>query len=379
MQYGESLVDVELSPYKWVSHVDRLRVLAEGGDVFPVTVELDLVDSCNHNCWWCVDPVHTGHILERSFVSQLLGELKRLGVEGIVYKGGGEPTLHKSFADIICETKGMGFEVGIVSNGSRLEQLYKSIVECSSYLRVSVDGPTERSHHDIHASDDFECIVRGVESAVKLRTSCNQRHPIIGLSFAMDYPMIQLIPEAIRLGDQLGVDYVLLRPPFYEEVGRQPRMTVDEKKELLRAFERESTGYGGDMRIFVDYWISDADAEDIRSGGESPRRGRYIQRGANGIEHVVGRCLASPLLAVVTADKRVYPCCNLRAISQWAVGVINYEGGDTFEKVWHSKRRRQVMERIHNIECIRHCTHPLSRYNEIIEYLKGPQFHRGFV
>ena len=42
MQYGESFVDVELSTYKWVSHVDRLRVLAEGGDVFPVTVELDL-------------------------------------------------------------------------------------------------------------------------------------------------------------------------------------------------------------------------------------------------------------------------------------------------------------------------------------------------
>jgi hypothetical protein len=156
-------------------------------------------------------------------------------------------------------------------------------------------------------------------------------------------------------------------------------MTVDEKVELLSAFEEERNRYRGAMRILVDYWISDTDAEEIGSRGESPRRGRYIQRGANGIEHVVERCLASPLLAVVAADKRVYPCCNLRAIAQWAVGAINYQAGDTFEKVWLGEKRKHVMERIHNIECIRHCTHPMSRYNEIVEYLQGPQFHRGFV
>jgi MoaA/NifB/PqqE/SkfB family radical SAM enzyme len=379
MRDGTSFADVELSPYKWATHLDRLKSLAEGGDVFPVTVELDLVALCNHNCWWCVDPVHTGHVLDRAFVSQLLCELNGLGVEGIVYKGGGEPTLHPSFGEVLCETRRLGFEAGVVSNGSRLEHVYPAIVECASYLRVSIDGPTERSHHDIHGSHDFESIVRGVDAAVKLRTERAQRHPIIGLSFAMDYPMIELIPLAVRLGDELHVDYILLRPPFYEEVGRQPRMTADEKVELLGAFERERERYRGAVRIMIDYWISDADAEEIGSSGESPRRGKSLRRGANGIEHVVGRCLACPLLAVVTADQKVYPCCNLRAIERWAAGAIDYERGQTFEKVWLGAQRAQVMEQIHHIECIRHCTHPLSRYNEIIEYLSGPQFHKGFV
>lgn len=379
MSFGDSFTDVEFNPYKWIAHLDKLRTLAEGGDVFPVTVELDLVDYCNHHCWWCVDPVHMDHSLEEAFVSQLLGELKSLGIEGIVYKGGGEPTLHDSFPEIIEETRGLGFEVGVVTNGARLNGLYKEIAENASYLRVSVDGPTEDSHRNLHRSRDFQAILEGVERTVRMRQDEKQRHPIIGLSFAMDYPMIDLVGEAVRLGDNLGVDYILLRPPFFEEVGRESTMTVDQGRELRAAFERESTAYGGPMKILIDYWISDREAQEIGSTKESPRRGGYMRKGANGIEHVTGRCLASPLLAVVTADKKVYPCCNLRFLEDWAVGTIDYKNGNTFEKIWHGDRRKEIMDRIHRAECIRHCTHPMSRYNEVIEYLRSPQYHRGFV
>ena len=379
MSFGKSFRDVELSPYKWVTHFDRLKILAEGGDVFPVTIELDLVDYCNHNCGWCVDPAHKKNSLDRGFVSTLLDELKGLGIEGIVFKGGGEPTLYRFFPDVLEETRAKGFEVGVVTNGSRLPSLYSAIVKNANYIRTSIDGPTPESHKEIHRSDDFEAVVTGVCSLVGLRDELKQRHPIIGLSFAMDYQMIDLINSAINLGDKLGVDYTLFRPPFFEEVGRNNTMNTQQKGELLAAFERESRAYSGRMRIFIDYWVSDSEAGEFSSRGESPRRGGYMQKGTNGIEHVTGRCLASPLLAVVSADRKVYPCCNLRFLDEWNIGTVDYETGNTFEKLWHGQRRREVMDRIHRTECIKVCTHPLSRYNEVIEYLKSPMYHRGFV
>ena len=42
----------------------------------------------------------------------------------------------------------------------------------------------------------------------------------------MDYSLIDLIDKAIYCGDSLGVDYILLRPPFFEEVGRKNTMTI---------------------------------------------------------------------------------------------------------------------------------------------------------
>ena len=86
-----------------------------------------------------------------------------------------------------------------------------------------------------------------------------------------------------------------------------------------------------------------------------------------------------PLLCVIAADRQVYPCCNLRAIDEWSLGTVDYAAGRTFKDVWHGQQRRAVMERIHRTECIRYCTHPMSRYNEVIEYLRTPRHHCSFV
>ncbi|MBU1201570.1 MAG: hypothetical protein KJ583_06065 [Nanoarchaeota archaeon] len=277
------------------------------------------------------------------------------------------------------ETRGLGFEVGIVTNGSRLIELYGQITKNASYVRISVDGPTQESHQRIHMSDDFDDIVAGVKEMIQLRDKQGQRHPIVGLSFAMDYSLIDLVGEAVKLGDNVGANYVFFRPPFFEEAGRENTMTVEQKRELLAAFEKGKKDYSGKMKVFIDYWISDSEAEYFSSRGDSPRRGKYMQKGANGIEHITRRCLASPLLAVVAADRNVYPCCNLRFVEEWSIGQLDYKSGDTFQRLWQGKKRKEIMDRIHKIECIGFCTHPMSKYNEVVEYLKTPQHHRGFV
>ncbi|MBU2644409.1 radical SAM protein [bacterium] len=377
--FGKSFADIELNRYKFVSHIEKLKELARGGDVYPVTIELDMVDFCNHDCWWCVDPNHGNNSLSPEFVSRLLQELKSLEVKGIVYKGGGEGMLHSAFAETIRDSKDLGFEVGVVTNGSRLKTAYKAVVQSADYLRVSIDGPTEETHRRLHKSRDFLDIIEGIRQVVSYREELQNRHPIIGLSFAMDFSMLEFVRDAVEMGDDLRVDYVLLRPPFFEEVGRESSMTLEGKKELMQAFETEKATYKGTTTIMIDNWTSDTDARSGVFSGASPRRGAYSKINVNGIEHVTGRCHASPLLAVITAEGEVYPCCNLRFIKKWSLGKIDYTRGVGFAEIWQSERRKQVMEKIHKTECISHCTHPLSRYNEVIEYLRSPRYHNGFV
>jgi MoaA/NifB/PqqE/SkfB family radical SAM enzyme len=375
----------EFSPLKIWHHADRLQALAAGKDVAPVTVEVDPVAYCNHHCFWCVDPSHKPVTASRGFLWQLLEELATFtvngfGVQGVVFKGGGEPTLHPEFADLKEKARTLGFDIGVVTNGSRLlsSGIAEALARWASYVRVSIDGPTPETHQRIHGSHDFSVITAGVEKLMSLR---HERYPIVGLSFAMDHALIPVIPEAIALGDRLGIDYVLIRPPFFEEVGRASTMTAAQATEFRRMLAQAAQTYSGPMDVLVGAWVGDAEQTEVLEASLAPsgRRAQQVTRDLP-IEHRLGKCWASPLLAVVAADGQVYGCCNLRFLDAWAFGRVDYGLGMTLAEVWAGERRRQVLARMHETECIAHCTHPMARYNEIVAVLRDAERpHSAFV
>lgn len=81
------LRDREFNPNKGLHHFDRLRTLAQGHDVAPVTVEIDPVAYCNHACGWCVDPVHQKVQMPHRLYESLISELAEFTVEGFAVEG----------------------------------------------------------------------------------------------------------------------------------------------------------------------------------------------------------------------------------------------------------------------------------------------------
>ncbi|MCL2787147.1 MAG: radical SAM protein [Micrococcales bacterium] len=394
----------EFSPLKWVHHIDRLRALAQGLDVAPVTVEIDPVSFCNHRCPWCVDPLHQSATLDLDLFSSLIHDLAVAqgpggGVEGIVFKGGGEPTLHPHFDSLVEQATDLGFAVGVVTNGSRLTRWKTVLASRASYVRISVDGPTASSHHLIHQPHDFDDVITGIRDLVAARASA--RHPVIGLSFAMDSRTADLAEDAIALGDQLGADYVLLRPPFFEEVGRDSTMTPSQAAEVRQTLRTTAATYGGEMLVQVGDWIGAAERSSagVSSYNPSDERGSAAGRPSVGawslgpsgrrdataqlpipFEERTRTCWASPLVAVVTADGTVFGCCNLRALPGWELGRLDYAVGHGWSQAWKSPTRAAVLDRMRRTECLAHCTHPVQRYNEVIETLRDSDPpHRQFL
>lgn len=375
----------EFNALKIWHHADRLQALANHADIAPVTIEVDPVAYCNHHCFWCVDPSHKPITASRDFLWMLLDELAEFkvngfGVSGIVFKGGGEPTLHPDFPALLEKTKSLGFEIGVVTNGSQLltPHLAKALAQNASYVRVSVDGPTPETHQRVHGSHDFEAVISGVQELMRLR---NTRHPIVGLSFALDHIMMKEIPQAIALGEKTNVDYVLIRPPFFGEVGRSSTMTSSQAAELRQAIMAAARTYTGPVDVLVGNWIGD-DEQTVNKNIEIDASGRRDHQTKINIpiEHRLGSCWASPLLAVIAADGQVYGCCNLRFLDEWSFGKIDYASGITFSRLWSSAHRQSLLGRMQVTECISHCTHPMTRYNEIIEALRDKDKpHASFI
>jgi MoaA/NifB/PqqE/SkfB family radical SAM enzyme len=375
----------EFNALKIWHHADRLKALANRIDIAPVTIEVDPVAYCNHHCFWCVDPSHKQVTASLDFLWNLLEELAEFQmngfqVRGIVFKGGGEPTLHPDFCALVEKTKSLGFEIGVVTNGSRLVTpgLAEVLAQCASYVRVSIDGPTPETHYRVHGSRDFEAVVSGAQKIIEFR---KKRHPIVGLSFALDYQMMAEIPNAIVLGEKTGADYVLIRPPFFEEVGRASTMTPARAAELRQNLMNAAASYTGPVDVLVGNWIGDAERQsDPKMVIDASGRRDHQIKSSIPIEHRLGSCWASPLLAVVAADGQVYGCCNLRFLDKWSFGKIDYVNGKTFSEVWSSAHREHLLGKMQATECIVHCTHPMARYNEIIEELRDKDRpHADFV
>ena len=158
-------------------------------------------------------------------------------------------------------------------------------------------------------------------------------------------------------------------------------MTIAEAQQVRRRLREAAAAYQGPLDMMVGDWVGDAERRfDPGTSLEASGR-RDLHRAATlPIEHRTGRCLASPVLAVVTADGNLYGCCNLRALPAWSFGRLDYESGVGFAALWHGSLRREVLAQMHRTECIQHCTHPLARYNEIIEVLQDRERpHSQFV
>jgi radical SAM protein with 4Fe4S-binding SPASM domain len=225
-------------------------------------------------------------------------------------------------------------------------------------------------------------MVTGIAKLVALRGG--KRHPVIGATFCLDYQRRSLASACIRLGEKLELDYVLIRPPFCEEVGFPAPYTPGQAVILRKEIRNAAGNYTGKMPVMVGNWIGDKELETLspeKRSSAMARRDSGVRRFKyNGIEHVTKRCLASPLFLVVTAGGDVYGCCCLRGIREFSFGKINYDKEISLRSILESDRRNQNLERMQKVECLNVCTHPLEKINRLIEYLSLPEkYHSAFI
>ena len=105
---------VELQPDQIEKINNKLRP-------FPITVEVDLTNHCNHRCSFCVWGEHIStdkSTLKKENILKCIEGMRKLGSKAITFTGGGEPMIHKDFYEILVISKKMGFDCGLITNGS---------------------------------------------------------------------------------------------------------------------------------------------------------------------------------------------------------------------------------------------------------------------
>tara|TARA_Y100000310_G_C20612538_1_gene778795 strand:- start:209 stop:1603 length:1395 start_codon:yes stop_codon:yes gene_type:complete len=197
----------------------------------PISINLDLTTGCNYRCPHCVDfeMIQKCKVLPYDEIISIIDNLVDAGLKSVILLGGGEPTLHPRFGEIVQYLKKKKLQIGLVSNGSRMEKIIEvaDLFEKPDWVRFSIDSSSDelyRLKHGIEEDSSLPSLTEILEKARELKKANNNLN--MGYSFVIswrdsDSPLgngkrilgnIHEISSAALNAKNYGFDYISLKP-----------------------------------------------------------------------------------------------------------------------------------------------------------------------
>jgi len=231
-QFSEKLLQKSVFPY-------FKEYLLNKNIPVPISVNLDLTSACSNRCDYCIDKMvlNTGKFLSLDYIKELIGDWKGKGLKSVIIIGGGEPTLHPQFEEVIMFLKGLSLEVGIVSNGAKIEKI-KNVCRLfgkNDWIRFSIDAGKNSTFQELHHPQikiTLESILTGVK---KIRKICPKLQ--IGYSFLIIgegkyLNNIQEISLAAKLAKENSFSYFSLKPIITPDASRKTEISKKNLAEI---------------------------------------------------------------------------------------------------------------------------------------------------
>lgn len=350
-----------LSFGKVIYHPERIVELIKTGTTYPVHLDLGLVNFCNHDCIWCSagsSKRKEGHPKVRINKNKLfssLNEMHSLGLLSCTLVGSGEPTLHPDFTEIISTMKTIGIEIGLFTNGSRInEEMASAIVNNLTFVRISLNGATKDMHNKIHKTRDFDKIINNVKALVKMKKG--ELFPTIGIQMGVHHINYEQIPDMADLGNSLNVDYLEFKPVYYIR---------NKADQIVNFLEFEN----------VEQMLDDAEKQSDKNFNIYTKKDQFRDVLGKNITRNYNECFGSFFSTSMDQDGNLFMCDN-QLNSDFLLGNVFEQG---FKNVWHSQRRKDIYNKINLNQCPSRCRmHPL---NEILGDIKHPDktMHPNFL
>lgn len=117
------------------------------GKRYPQLLHIELTGACNFSCSHCYKRAnHEGTYIDTDLlINKVCDSIK--GIVPVLHLTGGEPTLHKDFAQIVNMLKG-DFILQLSTNGSNIHRYPISLFKTFDAIDISLYGLSEREYQD---------------------------------------------------------------------------------------------------------------------------------------------------------------------------------------------------------------------------------------
>lgn len=343
--YDESVY----SDFKLLKHTERLAELQKQGFTnAPVILDFDVTDMCGHKCPMCL---YGETNTEKKFVSfpkaqEILRDASEMGSRAVTFAGGGEPTGHPHFQQIMLYARSKGLETAMFTHGQNLnDSLIGTIVDQCTWMRISLDADGPAIYKKTHGRDErvFGQVTANI-GRITERARNVSSDIVVGISYLIGPQSIPGIYNAAKLARELGVQAIRFRPFFNFQ---DTRTSIDD---LLEAKQRGGANIGDlldEMQNQLD------EAMKLKSPGFDVSYPGYRVDAMKGDKpRGFDVCYYPHFSASITADLKLYPCCPLKGYPEYEIGDLSKS---SLKEVWPSAVRRNVHQKVDFKRCPNPC------------------------
>lgn len=345
-----------ITPDKVYAHLDRLAAWRQGARPAPVTLEWDLTSRCSRGCDGCHfaythsrgplarrRAVDVGDEADPAMVVRALGEAAAAGVRGVIWTGGGEPTLHPAFDTITAAAAEAGLAQGLYTHGGHIGPARAALLAARlAWAVVSLDA-ADRASYEAYKGPGFDAACAGVQHLVEAGA------PVVGASFLLSADAWPDAPAMLALGRRLGATYTTFRPMV--------RYALADP-----AVASEDTSWVSAALPMLEALAAEPDVVcDV---------GRFVAYRDWRRQRAYPACYGIRLNATITPDGRVWVCPNRRGLEASSIGSLHEE---SFAAIW----RRHPGQWTDFAACRVMCR--LHQVNERLAALEAPMQHTEFV
>jgi len=359
---------MDLGPFeqriKAFSHRPHLLSIARGAFLPPVSVKIELTNVCNHDCHFCayrriVQEPKVKDMLDEARVLELVDELAKGDVRGLMFTGGGEPLLHPGCERIFARCRERKIEHALITNGARLGRISDEALEGMRWIRFSINAGSATEYARVHGTheSDWEKVWAQVG-----RAAAKTRFPkaTVGVSFVVT---TWQAPHSLRAWVQQardrGADYVHIRPAFegpHTQIDRQ--LNPEERSERVGEIEALAAFESATFRVY------------------GVKR-RFDEMGAPKREHI--HCRATPLVSYVLPSGDVSICTMVRDTAFNPNVVDPFVGNiyrSQFFELWGGEKHRKLIAGLSTSGCNR-CH--FAEFNRALADTEQDLYHANFL
>ena len=330
-------------------------------DVFigPRNILLDLAGRCNLDCVYCrrFSPWNKKYwegqhpelfgFLDFGVIKNVLSEAKEMGVETVLLVGGGEPTLHPKFLEIIDLIKELNMTFNFSTNGVLLDLYNRHLIDgrCES-VTVSLSFASKRSFKMIRPYSNFKAALRiekSVQELVNLKRKYQTSLPyIIALYAICKYNYKEIVRMALH-AKKLGANTIWYQLVHLENFSRNKlymgKEEMENVKRLLKKAKELCKKINLGFHSFIEFELDHYDEEK----GDWSKEGLLYQG-----------CFVGWHFAFIHLRREVFMCCGAKTI-----GILDKKGRG-LRDLWFSDTYR----RYRNDGLIMHRENPLTIYGK---------------